>query len=451
MAPLHHAFAATLVLLPSPASSFVTLQRAHLSVSNVPCPDSRPFVGTTFRRRWNVCGHHDSNDISSQTVAQDVKNSNRSKTTKKRGPTPSQMKEHWNKRYRQLEEYKEVHGHVRVPYHYPELGNWVTTQRQLYATSVEDDDNSQDHRWGQQFSQLCDYMALYGDTLVPSKFPPNRKLALWVRYQRDEYRNLWTGKNTTLTPKRLEALIGIGFCFEPKSTSWKTRFDELVDFHAVYDHCAVPRQYNENPQLGDWVANQRTMYKNYLAGDNSCNCLTKEKIQALEKLGFSWNQMQYNWYLMFDRLRAYMEIQRQNNEGNDDLSGNGGSSIRMIPPETDEANLDLRRWAWLQRVEHKRRATGRRSAMTQRRIDALEGIGFEWSREGAGTEVEGGGPTVDDWSKLFDEMKESGLEAGMKAKDHWFDGQARFDTTIEDEWGDGDDESLMELWNAEED
>ena len=89
--------------------------------------------------------------------------------------------------------------------------------------------------------------------------------------------------------------------------------------------------------------------------------------------------------------------------------------------------------------------------MTQRRIDALEGIGFEWSREGAGTEVEGGGPTVDDWSKLFDEMKESGLEAGMKAKDHWFDGQERFDTTIEDEWGDGDDESLMELWNAEED
>mmetsp|Transcript_8888 Transcript_8888/g.10381 ORF Transcript_8888/g.10381 Transcript_8888/m.10381 type:complete len:212 (-) Transcript_8888:94-729(-) len=65
----------------------------------------------------------------------------------------------------------------------------------------------------------------------------------------------------------------------------------------------------------------------------------------------------------------------------------------------------------------------RYSAMTQRRIDALESIDFPWkcSRQ---SKRDDEGPTVDDRSQLFVKMREKGIDSKTKAKTHWFEGQS---------------------------
>jgi hypothetical protein len=43
-----------------------------------------------------------------------------------------QERKDWEERYWQLLNYKQVHGHCRVPRQNPSLGRWVENQRQFY-------------------------------------------------------------------------------------------------------------------------------------------------------------------------------------------------------------------------------------------------------------------------------------------------------------------------------
>lgn len=303
-----------------------------------------------------------------------------------------------------------------------------------------------------------------------------------------------------LTPEKLAALQSIGFVWDTqRNDQWKKRFDELVDFKDVYGHCAVPENYHENPSLGIWVVNQRTSYKNFLAGStggnahgtsyistntsdetdpvqntqwrpNSGKSLTKDKIKALESIGFCWNQNQKNWYTMYERLKQYTEERRacleidsgveskgaekkQDGTQHDDMS----NRIFRVPPE-DVTNRDLRLWISVQRKEYSNYMHNQngnteyrtRSSMTPRRKRALDEIGFPWSvnKQKYGAD----GPSVDDWTALFQQMREKGIDKDARPKEHWFEGQSLFST--EDEW-DAEkeyfsDDDLLDLWNMED-
>ena len=41
------------------------------------------------------------------------------------------------------------------------------------------------------------------------------------------------------------------------SVHWEVRFQQLVEYKRVHGNCNVPCTYNANPQLGNWVNNQR--------------------------------------------------------------------------------------------------------------------------------------------------------------------------------------------------
>ena len=508
----------------------------------------------------------------------------------------------WKEFYILLQRFKSQQGHTRVPYNYrpnPQLGRWVARQRMLYRNlqEQEEEDNNEDegigdensnntqrpataltpervealqsinfsfesprtHTWALRFDELCIYKSIHGDCLVPLKYDPFPGLGVWVRNQRTLYRNfLQMGKiSKSLSKEKISALQSIGFVWDTQRNDlWKKRFDELMDFKAVYGHCLVPEHYHENPQLGIWVVNQRTAYKNFLAGlvngnghghgngnnahDNSTNSdsnnasgsstmkrnsgngLTKEKIIALETIGFCWAQTTYNWYSMFERLKQckiekkqqYILDQAQdstgisNGIGGDDNDGSDNSDEKevedinelnlpeffQIPPE-DVSNRDLRLWIAVQRKEYSNYLRNSamnqdntfnsniqnsnsnsnsivstpstnqniiKSCMTPRRIRALESIGFPWnisknfksSKNANNSE----GPTVDDWSKLFEQMREKGIDSNMRPKEHWFEGQSLFkNDETDDEFVKKDlnkewtDEDLLALWNMEAD
>jgi Helicase associated domain. len=481
----------------------------------------------------NRSQHHDVTNSSSMSPSQSSSSSSSSGKTRSWTSATTTITGKWREQYLALQNFQQQHGHTRVPYNYrpdPSLGRWVHRQRSLYhemkysssrasvhksnkttgktmkkmrySTVLSQEriqalkdigfsfDSSRKRSWNKRFDDLCLYRALHGDCLVPLNYEDIPGLGVWVRNQRTQYRNLLLGrrKQSHLSPDKIAALQSIGFVWDTqRNDQWKKRFDELVDFKEVYGHCSVPEKYHENQQLGTWVANQRTSYKNFFAGNSgllesesqlmmgTCTArgLTKEKIAALESIGFCWDQTTYNWYSMYERLKQYKQqrMQQQNHESsivenndndsdtqNEDDNAPTQQALFHVPPE-DVANRDLRLWIAVQRKEYSNymhnknnpQCIKKRTSMTPRRIRALDAINFPWSANKQ--KYAPVGPTVDDWTKLFEKLREQGIDKNAKPKEHWFEGESLLSRNDDWNWNKDQwtDEDLLKLWNMEDD
>lgn len=73
---------------------------------------------------------------------------------------------------------------------------------------------------------------------------------------------------------------------DPRKVPWEQRFKDLQAFVARYGHSDVPHEWEECPQLGFWVANQRQQYRYLQLGKKSA--LNEERINQLDTIGFVW-------------------------------------------------------------------------------------------------------------------------------------------------------------------
>ena len=113
-------------------------------------------------------------------------------------------------------------------------------------------------------------------------------LGLWVCSQRTQYKRLMSGKSSTMTSKRKQELDQLGFQWSLRTrVAWDKRFQELKDFMLKYG-CIDDVNPKQHKQLWHWIQNQRTAYKKFNLGVKSS--LTRERIQALEAIGFKWSQ-----------------------------------------------------------------------------------------------------------------------------------------------------------------
>ncbi len=160
------------------------------------------------------------------------------------------------------------------------------------------------------------------------------------------------------------------------------------------------------------------------------------------------------------------------------------NALFHIAPE-DVANRDLRLWISVQRKEysnymqnknnssnnngmkggysntdtqkythtraHTHAYSQKRTSMTPRRKRALDDIEFPWSLNSRQTYGNGDGPTVDDWTALFEQMREKGIDKDARPKEHWFEGQSLLAGQEDyDEKEYFSDDDLLELWNMED-
>ena len=286
--------------------------------------------------------------------------------------------------------------------------------------------NRQGVTWNQTFDKLKTFQIEYGHLNVPLRDHPT--LAVWVRNQKRDYRYFLAKKPTGLTMERIQQLESIGFwdSYIPQKERWERRYQQLQAFHQQYGHSNVPEDYNENYQLGQWVMNQRLWYKHYLAG--LWTALNPDRIELLEQIDFVWSVHTLTWYAMLQRLKKY---QQQH------------GTLKIKKHDTD--NQDLRRWLIQQRHAHNHYWQNNRTMwLTDQRVQALEQIcNFQWQGRKRNK-----GPTTSDWGKLFEGMKEKGISFDSKPKEHWFDGENRFEEDI-NEFSTEDD--LTDLWNQEDD
>ena len=113
-------------------------------------------------------------------------------------------------------------------------------------------------------------------------------------------------------------------------------YNRLAEYKSKFGHCLVPKNHPPDPQLGRWVAAQRTIFAKANTTDDP---IIQDRIAKLDELGFSWQKGDPHWNEMFETLKAFKLLF-------------GHCNV----PENWEPNPELSAWVAKQRNAYKRQA-----------------------------------------------------------------------------------------------
>jgi len=148
---------------------------------------------------------------------------------------------------------------------------------------------------------------------------------------------------------------------------------ELEDYQRKNGHCLVPKRYESNPSLGNWVNKQRQNYRKFVKGEKTS--MNEKRISALNEIGFVWNasatpvltRNEIAWREMYNQLSQFHAT-------------NGHCRVPSASP--------LGQWVVRQRFLYRQypsSATGRsinkqrKSSLTDERIQLLNDLNFPWT------------------------------------------------------------------------
>lgn len=168
--------------------------------------------------------------------------------------------------------------------------------------------------WDKRYQELKDYKRKQGDTNVPRRYEPNTQLGVWVSNQRQYYKKFKTGiSGWGMTESRINRLEKIGFewvlaggrgnvsahnnsfmtgsCagndtkFAASLLEWDKMYDRLVAYRHQYGNTNVPKVYEDDQNLANWVNIQKNEFKRYEAG-MKCEGMTLDRFNLLLEVEF---------------------------------------------------------------------------------------------------------------------------------------------------------------------
>lgn len=80
----------------------------------------------------------------------------------------------------------------------------------------------------------------------------------------------------------------MGFEWDPQKAQWEKMFAKLKEFKKEFSHCRVPKGYDKDWELANWVRNQRLEQAN-LSKEGKKSRMTPERFKLLDDLGFKWS------------------------------------------------------------------------------------------------------------------------------------------------------------------
>lgn len=289
----------------------------------------------------------------------------------------------WERRFQQLLDFKERHGHTRVAPHRGEdkkLGGWAVRQRVQYRAGILPAEQvrrleeigfqwsrppgrpgprqrnsalprSETPTWEVRYAELLAFHAQHGHVRVPTKYPANRVLGNWVSNTRI------MRKLGQLSAGRIAQLDALGFIWVAGHTEaihrsfWESRYAELLQYTETYGHPHVPTTYRDH-RLATWVTQQRVRQRK--------GRLSADKKEKLDALGFRWPAPRISpKNRTFDQRVADLAAYKKR-YGHPHVSSGDIGYMRLVL------------WARMQRVAYDK------DLLPQDRIDKLNAIGFAW-------------------------------------------------------------------------
>eukprot|EP00531_Pseudo-nitzschia_arenysensis_P010816 CAMPEP_0116134982 /NCGR_PEP_ID=MMETSP0329-20121206/10950_1 /TAXON_ID=697910 /ORGANISM="Pseudo-nitzschia arenysensis, Strain B593" /LENGTH=434 /DNA_ID=CAMNT_0003629757 /DNA_START=30 /DNA_END=1334 /DNA_ORIENTATION=+ len=136
-----------------------------------------------------------------------------------------------------------------------------------------------------------------------------------------------------------------------RHVQWQAQFQRLVNYKKENGDTLVPTNYTPDPQLGNWVRNQRLANKN--------GSMTEARKAKLDNIGFFWyfyDRSTTRWEEMFNRLVKYKET-------------HGDANVPLRYPKDPQLG------AWV----NYQRTTRRQGKLSLGKIDKLNSLEFEWN------------------------------------------------------------------------
>ena len=145
-----------------------------------------------------------------------------------------------------------------------------------------------DRKWDEFFELLVAFKRENKHLNVPDKkMYKGKNLGTWVSRLR-RFKN-------RLSKDQIVKLESIGFEFS-KEDSWGKMYQILVEYHNEFKNCLVKQiAIYKGERLGNWVSSQRIKRKQ----------LTKNQINLLNKLDFSWDYLETIWMTNYELLKQF--------------------------------------------------------------------------------------------------------------------------------------------------
>lgn len=118
----------------------------------------------------------------------------------------------------------------------------------------DDDDMDDDGDFEARCQDLEEFKERHGHCRVPRGWRENVNLSNWVRnLRRKKIRG-------TLSSEKIAKLEELGFVWrKERKDSWEEHFAQLIEFKERFGHCRVSRNWKENVKLGQWVQSLRRL------------------------------------------------------------------------------------------------------------------------------------------------------------------------------------------------
>jgi len=257
-----------------------------------------------------------------------------------------------------------------------------------------------DYTWNHNQALLTMFQSRFGHCNVPEGYGVGTEyegLHSWCQEQKVEYQKMCRGETTTMTPTRRNILQKLGFAgvgenirkkrtsSESSKAAWRKWMEKLTQYRNEYGNVDVPLKYEPCPSLGTFVNRQRSELRKMEAG--KATSLTPERIQDLNKLGFTWalRESHVSWEDRYEELKQFKDT-------------NGHSNV----PKQYPKNPALGYWVNEQRSQYRRFVDKKTSYMTEDKVQALKKIGFKWSMREGGN----GNSNWDNWLKQLRAYKD---------------------------------------------
>jgi hypothetical protein len=263
----------------------------------------------------------------------------------------------WDEKFAELKKFHELFGSTDIPedwIKYKTLRRWVAYQRSLWKKGKLSENRIRklndigftweplEASWEEMYLSLIEFKNACGHCNVPIRWEENQKLANWVIYLRK------LKKKGQLREDRIKRLENIGFIWDWYETKWDELYSALVEFKKVQGHCYVPRRWEKNKKLANWVIYLRTL--------RTKGQLRKDHIKLLDDIGFIWAKGSKKislWDEMILELREFKKI-------------HGHCKV----PEEWPKNPELSQWVTQQQI------LIMQGKLSEKQIAILEEIGF---------------------------------------------------------------------------
>ena len=192
--------------------------------------------------------------------------------------------------------------------------------------------------WMFYYGLLIKYKEENGNCKVPQYFKyEDYNLGGWVSHQR--------GDIQSISKERKEKLDEIGFIWDSFMDAWNRGYKLLKKYKNENGDCIVPQNFEYSDfNLGLWISAQR----------QNIQTISIERREKLDKIGFIWDKIEYNW------SRGYELLMKYKNENGD----------CRVPIDYKCGNFNLGLWVSVQRRPEQK--------ITKERKEKLDMIGFVW-------------------------------------------------------------------------